>query len=229
MLKFVLVFGGTGGLLLWTAATRSAESAAWWALAYPAASCLLVAAAYAVRSPRLFGKRHDGSMGGLRWLLFLPFQIITAVTHRIESGMGRYAAWNEVAPGLYVGRRPRGAHELPDGLTRVLDLTCEFAEHPAIRALPGYRAMPVLDASVPPLADLTALINEVAADPAPLLVHCAQGRGRSAAVMCAILVARGVEPDIALALARIRAARPVVRLHAAQRSRLDAWAASTRG
>lgn len=62
-----------------------------------------------------------------------------------------------------------------------------------------------------------------------VLVHCAHGHGRSAAMLAAILIARGDAADVAGAVAMLVAARPRVRLNARQQAGLAAWLAARKG
>jgi protein-tyrosine phosphatase len=59
----------------------------------------------------------------------------------------------------------------------------------------------------------------------PVLVHCAHGHGRSATVLCAILIAEGQARGIGDAEAMLKAERPRVRLNYRQRGALKAWLA----
>ena len=106
----------------------------------------------------------------------------------------------------------------------VVDLTAEHLDAPAIRHALRYRCLPTLDGT-PPRADaLRALALETAAFEGSIYIHCAAGRGRAATFAVALLLARGLEPDALSALARLRRARPGVRLLPRQRrlvERLD--------
>jgi protein-tyrosine phosphatase len=56
-----------------------------------------------------------------------------------------------------------------------------------------------------------------------VLVHCAHGHGRSATVLCAILISSGEAQDAGDAEALLKAARPRVRLNRRQRAMLEKW------
>ena len=65
--------------------------------------------------------------------------------------------------------------------------------------------------AVTPDADaFVALVHEVADAGGDVLVHCDSGRGRAPTFAAALLVVRGLAPDVASALAMMRAARAVV-------------------
>ena len=57
----------------------------------------------------------------------------------------------------------------------------------------------------------------------PVLVHCAHGHGRSAAMLCAILISEGKASSIDEAQAMIKKIRPRVGLNANQREGLERW------
>lgn len=59
----------------------------------------------------------------------------------------------------------------------------------------------------------------------PILVHCAHGHGRSATVLCAILIAEGRARGVDEAEAMLKAERPRVRLNWRQRQALKQWLA----
>src|SRR5436190_940901 len=60
----------------------------------------------------------------------------------------------------------------------------------------------------------------VAAHPGPMVVHCAQGHGRSAMVMAALLVRRSLAATPEEAVRRVKQARPGARLNRWQWTKL---------
>jgi protein-tyrosine phosphatase len=131
----------------------------------------------------------------------------------------REACWNEIAPGLFLGRRafPR---ELPSGVTLIVDLTGEFPAPRGARKGRDYLCFPILDAASPDEAGLRALIEQVAAWQGVVYIHCAQGHGRSALVMAGVLLRRGLARDAAEAIQRLKTARPGIRIKRPQRELL---------
>lgn len=198
-------------LLLYLARERGG---AWWALIWPAADCAAVGAAYFGPAGKIFGKRGDGTLGGLpRWALF-PFRAVSGLVWRLQVALSPEPCCNEVAPGVFLGRRPR-AGEYPPELELVVDLTAEFAKPPYHPAAARYRCLATLDAFVPEAAPFLALVDEACAA-RRVLVHCAQGHGRSAAFAAALLLRKGLARDLPEAMARIRAVRPACALNPVQ-------------
>lgn len=175
--------------------------------AWTAASCFAVAWAYAANRPDLFGKRN-GRLSPWRALLLLPYLAAFRAACALMRLLRRAPVWETVAPGLYVAGRIR-AHELPAGLELLVDLTCELSEPPALRELPGYRCVPVLDGAVPPDEEaFVALLREVAVASGGVLFHCESGKGRAPTAAALALVARGIAQESATALELVRKGRP---------------------
>ncbi|MEZ4449650.1 MAG: hypothetical protein R3B09_09230 [Nannocystaceae bacterium] len=195
-----------------------------WALVWPALSFALVGFAYVAARPAALGKRPDGSIAGLPKIVLAPFLLLTlGVWHLLRLG-GEVAA-HRVAPGLWVGRRPR-AGEVPEGVAWVVDLTAELPAAAEIRRLPGYLCVPVLDGTAPAPAVLRALVDQLRGRE-NILLHCASGHGRSATVAAALLLERGLARDVVDAESQLRRARPRIRLNAAQRRAVEAMALGT--
>jgi hypothetical protein len=206
-----------------------------WVLAWPAWSVMVVGAGYLGLGARVFGKRAaDGRLSPLALALLLPYFAVAWTLWQLKSRFGSEPAWHEVAPGLWLGRRPLGPAELPAGARCVVDLTAEFPRvSPLGAAEPArYVCLPTLDTSAPCDEALAALVEALREDEGPLFIHCAMGHGRSATVAAALLIARGLARDVDDAVARLRAVRPGVHLHGAQRAavaRLIAAAGQAKG
>lgn len=216
-----LVYALGAGLCLGLAAWAGGWA---WLLLWPGAALALVAAAYAGLGTAVFQKNADGQLSwAARWLL-APYQAGAWLSSRWFTRHGPPSA--EVVPGLWLGRAPGPAdgRHLSAGAT--LDLTAEFGTGRAARARP-HRAVPLLDLVAPAPAALTAAVAALDAllPHPPVLVHCALGYSRSAVVVAAWLLHRGLAATPAEAEALVRAARPRVVLGAAHRAALAAfWA-----
>jgi hypothetical protein len=187
-----------------------------WVLVWPAASLAAVAVAYAGVGPAVFGKRPAGTLRPANVVLLLPFLLLAwSVWHALRL-VSRTPRWNEVSPGLFIGRRalPGG---LPEGTALVIDLTAEFAEPRGVRTAAMYRSLPMLDAAGPTdAARFREVVAEAAGFGGVVFVHCANGHGRSATFAAAVLLARGLASDVRSAVALVRAARPPARPGRAQ-------------
>lgn len=190
---------------------------AWWLL-YFAVSALAVAVVYTARWPRVFGKRGDGAMAWYAWPLWAPLFAYQWLVHVGLRRWTREPVADEVAPGVWVGRRPR-AHELPPGIAIVVDLCAEFPVAAGVKDGRRYLAIPTLDATSPTPAELVDAVGQVLAAGGPAFIHCAFGHGRSATVAAAVLVRRG-DATLDDVEARLQARRPRIGLNAIQRAAL---------
>ena len=127
------------------------------------------------------------------------------------------AAPNLVFGGLLLAREARGALWVG-----VLDLAAEFGAARALREVPHYHSLPVLDATAPTedeLREAVAWLGEVVRH-GPVYVHCALGHGRSATVVVAYLLSAGLVASVGEGEALLRSLRGGVRLNAQQVRRL---------
>lgn len=203
-----------------------------WALAWPASSVLVVGVAYLGPGAGVFGKRRsDGRLAPWNVALLFPYFAVAWTLWQLKSRFFSRRAWDEVAPGVRLGRRPLHRGELPPDTRCVVDLCSEMP-----RALPDvpverYVCLPTLDTSVAPDPELAALVESLAEEEGPLYLHCAMGHGRSATVAAALLIRRGLAADVDQAVRALASARPGVHLHAVQRAAVErlARAAAERG
>jgi protein-tyrosine phosphatase len=221
-MRYSITFTVLAAVLLIDAALMGSWA---WLLAWAAMSFLIVAIAYAGAGPRLLGKRTDGSIAPWALLLHLPYFLLTWGVWHTQRRSSRAAAVHEVAPGLWVGRRLL-PHELPAGVTLVVDLTGEFRELAGVRTGRTYVCLPTLDAMAPRPDELRRAVDIAAKWDGPVFMHCALGHGRTGMLAAAVLVARGVSPDVKSAIELLRAARPGIRLNPAQRRCVEALVAN---
>jgi hypothetical protein len=196
---------GGAGLLAWSGVTWGAVGTAY----------LLPGV-----GPSVFGKRGDGTLPPWRVAFLLPYLLGTWGLWEARTRLSpREHPFDEVAPGLFLGRRPRGPADLPAGVGLVVDLTAEF---PAARGIADgshrYVCVPTLDADAPSdRAAFGAAVDEIErslASGRSIYIHCALGRGRSAMTVAAVMRRRyalGTEPAGAV-LATVHAARTGIRL-----------------
>ena len=191
---------------------------AWW-VSWSGICFLVVAAGYAGVGARVLGKRADGALAP--WTLaLLPFLLFTWLVWHLQRRLTREPCCHKVAPGIWLGRRPL-AHEVPAGVTLVVDLTAEFPSTRAVRAGRRYLCLPTLDTRAPDPDRLRRIVATAATWKGGVYIHCANGHGRSATVAIAVLVARGLAADLAEAEAQIRSTRAGISLSPAQRAMLE--------
>jgi len=199
------------GLALWTHV---------WILLWPATVMVAIAVVYAARVPRALGKRADGTLAWWAWLVWAPIFGYMRLLHELARTLTREPVANEVAAGVWVGRRPR-AHELPEGVAIVVDLCAELPGAPGVADGRAYLAIPTLDATSPTPAQIARAVDAILAAKGAAFIHCAFGHGRSATVAAALLVRRG-EATLEDVERKLRACRPRIGLNAHQRGALAA-------
>jgi protein-tyrosine phosphatase len=187
-----------------------------YVLLWPAVACALLAVAYARNDARWLGKRPDGRLAWWAWVALLPYLGFTYAVWKTKRKLSQEDLYNEVAPGLWVGRRVLG-DELPEGVGLIVDTAAEFAEPSSALARAAYRSFPVLNYAAPDAEALRALVAELRDDPRGVYIHCAQGHGRSATVAAALVLARGLAATPAEAEAMVVRVRPKVHLEEGQK------------
>ena len=187
-----------------------------WVLLWPALVMIAVALVYVVKAPRAFGKRADGTLPAWAWLLWGPWFAYMWIAHELARRATREPVANEVAPRIWVGRRPRPG-ELPPGVSILVDLCAEF---PVARGIAcDYLTIPTLDATSPTVAQLQRAVDQILATDGNAFIHCAFGHGRSATVAAAVLIRRG-DATLDTVEALMQAHRPRIGLNAIQRAML---------
>ncbi len=203
------------------AATALLARGPWLLALYPALSLSIVAAAYLLGRPGLLGKGLAGRRSPAMSALLLPYVLALRLVLYLEALPGGAPPWTEVAEGLCLGGMAR-FDAMPPGVDLVVDLSAELAADPRVVAGRTYVNLPALDGLPADPAALRELADRIAAWPGRALIHGTRGRGRSAALMAAVMVRRGLAPDLDAALARIAALRPGVAPSADQRRASEA-------
>lgn len=188
----------------------------WWL--WPAVAFSLLAACYAVLGAQALQKQHHGRHSLAASLLLLPYLLVARLN--MAYWLRRQPLSAAVTERLHIGSvLAARQHAL------VLD-TC--AEYPACGQWLQYHSVPMLDMVAPPAADLRRaadLLQQMLEQHAQaVLVCCALGYGRSAAVLITWLLRHGGCADIDSALAQLRLVRPRVVLPDATRAQIVlAW------
>ncbi len=196
-----------------------------WLLLWPAGSYLLMGGAYGGLGPGVCGKRPDGGMAWTAVALLLPYLLIRWAGWHAIRRFSREPCCDEVAPGVWVGRRPLSG-EMPPDATLVVDLTAEFPATRAVRDGRVYLCVPTLDATAPDETALRAAVETAAKWGGPVYIHCALGHARSATAAAAVMMRRGLAADAGQAVEMMRAARPRIKLEKVQRRLLERMAAT---
>ncbi len=191
-------------------------------LLYAALSFLWMAALYTgIGSPRLL-KNSSGRRGIGSWMIFCPYFLLNEYLLWIHRNIGRELAFVEICPNLFLGRKLT-AQEATYGIDNFdwvadLDLAAELSEVLPLRNLPGYRSLPLLDATAPTPQQMDDAINwlkQATADGA-VYVHCALGHGRSACIVVAYLIATELVSTPEGGVQRLQELRCGVRLNSDQ-------------
>ncbi len=183
-------------------------------------SMVLCGLSYAHFGVQILQKSEEGEFPFFSLLANAPWRWEYMAVVFLESLRAAQAS-NEISPGLWLGRYPL-KHDLPEGVKLVVDLTAVLPKPKAISEDVDYLCLPTLDGYAPEAEPFLELVEKVARHEGPILIHCARGRGRSATLMAAVLVKRGLASDIERANTMMQEARPCVRLHRQQLELLNA-------
>ncbi len=187
-----------------------------------ATSFIILGVAYGMRKPGLLGKKRDGTMQIYQRLLLGPYFGLTWFLWQMLRWCSRKPSVQKVCDDLYIGRRLL-AKELLDEpkFDHYVDLTAEMEDPEQIRLMPGYRCLPILDASTPDRRELRATLEAV--KDGTTFIHCAQGHGRTGMVALALLHFRRRVLNLDEGLALLQKVRPGVALNFEQRRFLQSF------
>jgi hypothetical protein len=180
------------GALLVKAASDSENLPLSAPLLWLALDLFLLSVAYLVGWWTLFGKTSDGSMRVARVVLMAPYLGLLWTIWAIQAGLSDGPAWNQIVPGIFVGRRcPFG--KLPPGTSHVIDFTAEVPGDKKSRRTVKWLSIPVLDGCAPKPADYQKGFAFTDNFPESIVyVCCAKGHGRSATFAAALLLKKGI-------------------------------------
>lgn len=242
-MRFSLAFGILGAILVALAWRLAGEAVGlWWALVviegYLAACFLTLAALYGLRSSGLPVEAlfvRPGWSWPVRAIL-LPYLALGGLVLWLSRWIDREDPRNSVAPRLLVGRLPfpserSGLREA--GINAVLNLCWEFPRLSGLDREPGLviARVPILDGSAPSERQFREAVDWVAMwhdEGRTILIHCAQGHGRSATIAAVALLRLGLAADPEAAQGIIRAVRPRARPSREQKAALMRYASRSR-
>lgn len=211
---YALVATGLGGLVWWLG-----PMSPWaWGLAWPVVSLSLVALIYAGLGEAGFQKGSDGRQSVGATLLLGPYQALAWLNARAWTW--RLMPSQPVQDGVWLGRMPLPWEADHGKFAVVLDTTAEL-QGPSDQV----QAWPMLDLIVPAPDALLAAASAI--EPArqtgdgPVLVCCALGFSRSAAVVATWLCISGRVGGVSEAIEAVRRVRPQIVIRPALRQAIE--------
>lgn len=211
---------GLGATLL-SALALWLDGAALW-LFWPAISLLLVALCYGWFGAAGFQKNTDGKLSLAALWLFAPYVFAAWLNSRWWTR--KHDKYNEIAPGIWIGRLPAPHDAIWHTVHAIVDLSAEL---PLLRPRASgveIVTIPMLDLAIPSQEELRRAVHaiETARSRGPVLVCCALGYSRSALSVAGWLLRHGEPEDVSQAMQTLARARPSVVLTAAHVATLQA-------
>jgi len=203
-------FYALGGLLVLAVAAAGAfVSAVALVLLWPALALAIVAFAYAGAGPRVFQKAADGSVSLASRILLLPYRLAAKVS--LWAWTRKLPPQVAITDGVFLGRFPTSSEA--NGFATVIDLAGEL-ERPR-GATCRWTSLAMLDLlpAPPETLDRAVAAIEAARKHGTVLLCCALGFQRSAAVVAEWLVATGRSHTPAQARKLLAASGRPVHLH----------------
>uniref|UniRef100_A0A7S2TG31 Tyrosine specific protein phosphatases domain-containing protein n=1 Tax=Lotharella oceanica TaxID=641309 RepID=A0A7S2TG31_9EUKA len=179
----------------------------------------------------LLGKQPSGKIYWWSYGLFLPFHVLYRLRlHTRRAIISEPLSCGDASSQWHIGGWPHKDSALPPSVQAVVDCTCELPRTYDVgpnHQVKDYLCIPLWDSSGPTPGQMEAAAKWAALQHhqnRSVLVHCAHGHGRSAAVLSAALVRAGKASSCMDAFRQIQAFRPKAKLNGAQRASLLGWA-----
>lgn len=209
--RLAVWYGVTGALLLALALVLGTWCGGWWLLLLWPALCLFVlTGGYLRAGPSIFRKSEGlGPDAGKRCtdsrIILAPYELVARLVRRYYF---KAPPAVEIAPGLWLGGFPK---ELPVEDCGLLDLTAEYPRSPVSYGR-RYASIPMIDLLPPAAEEIERAFSAYGElkKHGPVLIHCALGMTRSAAVAATILQREEPFTGREEALEHIRTLRPEV-------------------
>lgn len=188
----------------------------WWWLYWPATSLAMVALCYAALGAHGFQKRTNGRHSVAAKLLLWPYQVGAWLNARwwTRALPSSSPVWGQV----WLGRAPLPWEPDHRKFHQIVDLASELSLHHQ-----GGQSHGWLDLTEPTPETLlhAARVVEDACGSGPVLICCALGFSRSAAVTVVWLCIYGQQSSVDSALQRVRLARPQIVIKPALRQIIE--------
>ncbi|NEO86628.1 MAG: hypothetical protein F6J87_20575 [Spirulina sp. SIO3F2] len=94
-------------------------------LFWPSLSFAIVAAGYLHLGPSIYQKSQEGFLAPISKVLLLPYLLFLWAVWHIARLLKSEPSLHQLTEKIWIGRRLL-AHELPNNIDHVIDLTCEF-------------------------------------------------------------------------------------------------------
>ena len=175
---------------------------AWLWMLWVSVSLSVVAFAYLTGNAAVFQKQANGRLSAAATILLLPY--LVGVRLNMAYWLSGKAKTARIRDDVSIG----SVSAISDGLPAVLDVCAEYPHH---RYCGAYCALPLLDMVAPSennLMQAASLLETLRRQRGKVLICCALGYGRSAAVVLTWLLVYGGCRDLAQATAELKQARP---------------------
>ncbi|MBF0225037.1 MAG: dual specificity protein phosphatase family protein [Desulfobacterales bacterium] len=178
-------------------------------------SAIFVSISYFANSTILFGKNQNGKLA-LHSILILPYLIIIRLIWHIQKLISNESKMDKVTDNLYAGRRILN-FEVPNFITQVIDLTCEFNEPSKIAKEKKYYSLSILDGGTPQISHLRNILSNINLSNEKTLIHCAKGHGRTSMIIVLFLLKNGICNNIEEAINFLISKRPKAKMNKHQK------------
>ncbi len=184
-------------------------------------AAVLLFLAYEENDSTCFSKHEDGRFPLISWIVFFPYLLPLWIRQILLSTMSGENSSDKLMDGVFIGRRPVRARDIPSCTAVCVDLAAEFPASRAELKYGGrYVSFPILEASFRSCEALITCIDSL--PESGLYIHCAQGHGRTGFFACALFLRRGTVETLPEAEALVTRVRPGVKFRKGQREFLEA-------
>ncbi len=231
-MRYAIAFGFAGFALL-TLAIQQAGESRWFLVTVNVDLSICLLALAALYGLKVSGFGVEALLVGpitshLLRAILLPYLTLGVTVLFLSRWFDREGLYNGLAERISIGRLPfpfeRSQLE-EAGIHAVLNLCWEFPRLSGIHRIPGLVTvhLPILDGMAPTedqFKEAVKTIQQWRLEGRSILIHCAQGHGRTSTIASAVLVRLGLARDVEEALALVKLARPGARPSEEQREAL---------